>query len=149
MNQRGQSALEYLMTYGWALVVIVVAVAALVILVNPSDIRGTTCDPRMGPVVVNLGETGASTSQFNLVTTNTAGVNLSGLVFTGTTVTGCTLGTLPSATTQSAGETKVHVIPWGGGNCASGTAYTLAVALTYNTPSVSGLSATGSCSGTV
>ena len=29
MDKRGQSALEYLMTYGWALVVIVVVVAAL------------------------------------------------------------------------------------------------------------------------
>ncbi len=37
INQRGQSALEYLMTYGWALVVIVIVVAALVLLVgNPS-----------------------------------------------------------------------------------------------------------------
>lgn len=29
MNSKGQSALEYLMTYGWALVVIVIVVAAL------------------------------------------------------------------------------------------------------------------------
>lgn len=29
MNNKGQSALEYLMTYGWALVVIVIVVAAL------------------------------------------------------------------------------------------------------------------------
>lgn len=41
-NQRGQSALEYLMTYGWALVVIVVVVAALVLLVGPQN-TGDTC----------------------------------------------------------------------------------------------------------
>jgi hypothetical protein len=29
MNKKGQSALEYLMTYGWALVVIVIVIAAL------------------------------------------------------------------------------------------------------------------------
>ena len=28
-NNKGQSALEYLMTYGWALVVIVIVIAAL------------------------------------------------------------------------------------------------------------------------
>ncbi|MEW6295543.1 MAG: hypothetical protein AB1467_04590 [Candidatus Diapherotrites archaeon] len=33
-NKKGQSALEYLMTYGWALVVIVVVIAVLYILVG-------------------------------------------------------------------------------------------------------------------
>ncbi|MBI5884854.1 hypothetical protein HZB89_02020 [archaeon] len=32
MNSKGQSALEYLMTYGWALVVMVIVIAALVAL---------------------------------------------------------------------------------------------------------------------
>ena len=32
LNKKGQSALEYLMTYGWALVIMIVVVAALVAL---------------------------------------------------------------------------------------------------------------------
>lgn len=46
INQRGQSALEYLMTYGWALVVIVIVVAALVLLVgNPASASDTCSSP--------------------------------------------------------------------------------------------------------
>lgn len=45
VNQKGQSALEYLMTYGWALVVIVIVVAALFALgiLNPATYQGNTC----------------------------------------------------------------------------------------------------------
>ncbi len=53
-NKKGQSALEYLMTYGWALVVIVVVVAALVLLVgNPAE-AGDICNgPGSGLNVTN------------------------------------------------------------------------------------------------
>lgn len=43
LSKKGQSALEYLMTYGWALVVIVVIVAALVLLVGNPGQAGDTC----------------------------------------------------------------------------------------------------------
>lgn len=42
-EQKGQSALEYLMTYGWALIVIVIVIAALVFLINPSQIGTEGC----------------------------------------------------------------------------------------------------------
>ena len=35
-EKKGQSALEYLMTYGWGLVVVAVVIAALVLLTNPA-----------------------------------------------------------------------------------------------------------------
>ncbi len=57
INQRGQSALEYLMTYGWALVVIVIVVAALVLLVG---------NPQSGDNCSQAG-TGFSLSNQNLV----------------------------------------------------------------------------------
>jgi hypothetical protein len=54
INQRGQSALEYLMTYGWALVVIVVVVAALVLLVgNPAQAGDTCSGPGSGLNITN------------------------------------------------------------------------------------------------
>lgn len=37
MNSRGQSALEYLMTYGWALIVIAIVVGFLIMLVIPNS----------------------------------------------------------------------------------------------------------------
>lgn len=40
MNDKGQSALEYLMTYGWALVVIVIVIGALALLLP--DMTGAT-----------------------------------------------------------------------------------------------------------
>lgn len=45
MNLRGQAALEYLMTYGWALVVIIIVIAALFALgiLTPATYQGATC----------------------------------------------------------------------------------------------------------
>ncbi|MFH1255858.1 MAG: hypothetical protein V1494_01065 [Candidatus Diapherotrites archaeon] len=43
MDKKGQSALEYLMTYGWALVVIVIVIVALVFLINPSQVGTSGC----------------------------------------------------------------------------------------------------------
>jgi uncharacterized protein (UPF0333 family) len=52
MNSRGQAALEYLMTYGWALVIIVV-VAGILFFIMSSPTAGATCnssDPAKVPV---------------------------------------------------------------------------------------------------
>jgi len=45
MRAKGQAALEYLMTYGWALVVIIIVVAALFALgiLSPATYQGSTC----------------------------------------------------------------------------------------------------------
>ncbi|HLC79457.1 MAG TPA: hypothetical protein VJG83_03420 [archaeon] len=43
MNSKAQSALEYLMTYGWALVVIVIVVAALVFMITPTQLGPFSC----------------------------------------------------------------------------------------------------------
>lgn len=43
MNSRGQAALEYLMTYGWALVIIVV-VAGILFFLMSSPSSGVTCN---------------------------------------------------------------------------------------------------------
>ena len=46
MNSRGQSALEYLMTYGWALIVIAIVVGTLLMIIQPTySFRcSTNCD---------------------------------------------------------------------------------------------------------
>ena len=43
MNKKGQAALEYLMTYGWALIVIAIVVGVLVFIVA-SPAGGVTCN---------------------------------------------------------------------------------------------------------
>jgi len=43
MNTKGQAALEYLMTYGWALIVIAIVVGVLIFIVS-SPTSGVTCN---------------------------------------------------------------------------------------------------------
>lgn len=55
MNSRGQAALEYLMTYGWALVIIVV-VAGILFFIISSPTAGVSCtssDPAKMPIQGN------------------------------------------------------------------------------------------------
>ncbi len=46
-NGKGQSAIEYLMTYGWAIIIIVIVLAVLYLfnVFNPSGYVGNTCSP--------------------------------------------------------------------------------------------------------
>jgi len=45
MNKKGQSAMEYLMTYGWAILVIIIVIAVLFYIgvLNPRNVTPTTC----------------------------------------------------------------------------------------------------------
>ena len=52
MDNKGQSALEYLMTYGWALVVIAIVIAALVFLLGQST-NASNCS--MSPAAGAIG----------------------------------------------------------------------------------------------
>lgn len=88
-EKRGQSALEYLMTYGWALVVIVIVIAALVFLIQPSQVGGNTCSTTSGILITNhqvnpndnnmtlilSNQTATTLSDLNIVVSGTAGGN--------------------------------------------------------------------------
>jgi len=73
MNKKGQAALEYLMTYGWALIVIAIVVGVLVFIVAAptGNVRCSSSDPTKLNVVSN--NIGASTAAGDLVITNTSG----------------------------------------------------------------------------
>ena len=45
MNRKGQSAMEYLMTYGWAILVIIIVIAVLFYIgvLNPRNVTPTSC----------------------------------------------------------------------------------------------------------
>ncbi|MCX8158404.1 MAG: hypothetical protein N3D73_01940 [Candidatus Diapherotrites archaeon] len=70
---KGQSALEYLMTYGWALIVIVVIIAALFLLIgNPTSGTSTcTVGGKLQYSTQNLVGT-----DYNIVLINGTGINL-------------------------------------------------------------------------
>ena len=87
MNKRGQAALEYLMTYGWALIVIAIVVGVLVFIVA-APTSSTNC-------------TSSAPGKINVVSNNLAGAaaaDIGDIVITNltagpTTVTSCTTGT--------------------------------------------------------
>ena len=43
MKKRGQAAMEFLMTYGWAILIVLIAIGALVVFVKPGQILGQNC----------------------------------------------------------------------------------------------------------
>lgn len=145
MEHKGQSALEYLMTYGWALVVIVIAVAALVVLINPSQLQGSRCDAKIGPFSLS-SESSVLPTAVNFVMTNTLGVAVSDLDFQlGTSPGGsdiCTFDNCGATAnvcktgSMNAGQTKNFSCITLAGMPASGTNYTLYVQLKYGTPNV-------------
>ena len=74
-TQRAQSAIEYLMTYGWAIIVIVIVLAVLYLfgVFNPSATVGNTCSPNVRFLcsVPNLAENGTLSFQFAQTSGNT------------------------------------------------------------------------------
>jgi len=85
-DKKGQSALEYLMTYGWALIVIVIVIAALVLLINPEQIQSTSCTGFTNGL--NIQDQVFSASQVQLVVDNVEGRSLSDVTIQGVFTTG-------------------------------------------------------------
>ncbi len=75
---QGQSAIEYLMVYGFALVVVVIAMAALSNVANPGQFQGNRCDIRFGGFVVSP-ESGPTPAGFSLVLINQTGYRIENL----------------------------------------------------------------------
>src|SRR3989344_1883782 len=98
-GNKGQSALEYLMTYGWALVVIVIVVAALVFLINPSQVGGQSCT---GFQKMPIGNFQISTSGLSFKATNQTGRALSAVQFAGKFTQGGTITYVMDANTTVA-----------------------------------------------
>ena len=85
-DKKGQSALEYLMTYGWALVVIVIVIAALVILVGTPG-GADTCSGSTKFTVASVDDSNseygvAGTRDLVVVMTNATGQTISNVDLT-------------------------------------------------------------------
>ena len=85
MNRRGQSALEFLMTYGWAILVVLAAIGALAYfgVLNPSNFLPDQCTASSGFGCV--GKPVVATNNITAIITNGVG---SDVTFTqaGTTI---------------------------------------------------------------
>lgn len=98
MNSRGQAALEYLMTYGWALVIIVVVAGILFLLVS-SPSGGVNCsssDVKMSVQAANIPKVGAA---------NIKVLNGTGGIITITAVAPSTVGITAVTPTPAVGGT--------------------------------------------
>lgn len=97
MNKRGQAALEYLMTYGWALIVIAIVVGVLVFIVSSptGDIVCSSSDPaKMSVKASKIAKNpGAAQADFGeIIVTNLTGGTVTGITTTPALVTGAFLG---------------------------------------------------------
>jgi hypothetical protein len=80
VKKRGQAAMEFLMTYGWALLVVLVAIGALASfgVLNPSGLLPETCTMIPGIACTDFAVT---TSSIDIVLTNGMGTKLEGVTF--------------------------------------------------------------------
>jgi hypothetical protein len=134
MNSKGQSAIEYLMTYGWALVVIVIAIAALVLILNPQNTGGTCTNFPNLPVVNHA----VTANQLQLRLANATGHDLSDMDFA---ISGETTGSLADQVLNQNDEQTFTI---------SGTfsgSYTVTVDLNYTDDDGLTHSAAATCSG--
>lgn len=148
LNQKGQSALEYLMTYGWALVVMVIVVASLVAL-DVFNLSGTaeTC----AGFSAKLGYKNHiyfANGDFNIVLNNATGddIELKALKVAGTTLTETDLNVSKGSSAMYGGK--------GAPTGTAGKSYKVSITVTYDTRTsagaveLPGLKTTATCLGT-
>ncbi len=150
LGKRGQSALEYLMTYGWALVVIVIAVAALVVLINPNTIQGNQCDAKFGPFTVSQSAVTQASTQLVLVNQSGQGVSFVSAGISGTdggndSYTSASV----DLTAFSMNANDTNSLPINQNPDLQTGQYNLTYTITYNAGQLNNLTATGSCRGSV
>jgi hypothetical protein len=138
-NKRGQSALEYLMTYGWALIVIVAVIAALYFIIPKTSTTCTGLTNNMTIKGYKLDNTG-----LQVEIANGSGKTITNVSLTATRTSGS--GDLSPAThsgSVSPGESFTLSLT---GTPSGNVAYNLN--LGYNDGTFD-QNATGSCSGQV
>ncbi|MEM3364732.1 MAG: hypothetical protein QXS93_04480 [Candidatus Micrarchaeia archaeon] len=119
---RGQAAMEYLMTYGWALLVIVLVLGALIYLnvLNPQSRLQDTCNLPIGfkCEVAGLTQDGV----LKLKITNQQAISLSSLAIACKEGSGIdTNAPFSSAQTLAPGESKEFTCPGGNNKLFSST----------------------------
>ena len=118
LKKKAQSAMEYLMTYGWAILIIAVVLGALFSLgvFSSSSFLGTACIPQSGylcsnPVANTIALTvtvGQATGSTWYAASGSNNINFC-FVTTGNSITSPTSGTCPTGTTiQASGPSSLN-----------------------------------------
>ncbi len=138
--KRGQAAIEFLMTYGWAILVVLVAIAALWFFVgNPQALVADNC--RVA-APLNCEGQAATTSSITMRVRNGLNeqVTITNVAFADKT--GCS-GAPTSGGTIAAGALSNVVVGPAGCSSTSGEKIRTSVTITYSTPGLTGRVATG------
>jgi uncharacterized protein (UPF0333 family) len=136
MTKKGQAAMEFLMTYGWAILVVLIAIGALAYfgVLNPGRFLPASCTITPGISCEDF-KADSTANTVTLVLRNGIGDDLTNVVtniYTPDTTT--ELCTAPAATTLSDGEKKTFTAT----ACTTGSVgsrFRADIAFTYNTSS--------------
>jgi len=102
-SSKAQSSLEYLMTYGWALILIATVIAVLVYIVGSpsSDITFSSSDP--AKILIKAGAVSGSSAEIKLQNITGGGIEITGILNEG--YSGCTVnGSLAPLTVAAGGQ---------------------------------------------
>jgi hypothetical protein len=131
MHKKGQGAMEYLMTYGWAILVVIIVGVVLwqMGIFNPS---GAAAPGMSGFTTVKPNEWSCKAGVLNVAVVNAAGQQVSNLTATGGS---CTNATLSAGSTTTCTATCPVI--------AAGSRYEATLSLTYATETGLTRSSTG------
>jgi len=107
-NKRGQAAMEFLMTYGWAILVVLAAIAALAYfgVLSPDRFLPEKCTLPSGMACLDFRYTGTG---FELVIQNSAGFDMSGITV-GIDGAGCVANASSGSTTLTNGQKDTYTV---------------------------------------
>jgi len=152
MAKKGQAALEYLSTYGWLLIIIVIVAAALYALgiFNPATYQGKSCTG-FSTGLTYVDHKYAVDRSFTMIMNNGVGKSITSVTMMNVTLSdGTSAQAAPTdASSWAPGAKKTLTLTTGPVAPATGSSYTATVILTYSTGDITGHKQTGTCTGTV
>ncbi len=149
--KKAQSAMEYLMTYGWAILIVIIVAAALFALgvFNPATYTQQTAIGFQGFQIPSGGWQFTSGGQLTLQLKNMVGapVNITNIQ---ATYSGFTATNANSSGTITPGSAYTYIIS-GLPTSAAGSSYSIEAVITYTNldTALSGFRSTGSVTGTI
>ena len=134
MFKKGQAAMEFLMTYGWAILVVLIAIGALAYfgVLNPSKFLPSSCTIAPGVACTEFKVSTAGSGTITLILSNGKGndINFTGVTFKTTSTTGCSLTISPHVVAPDGGTGTVTVTGCGQVGSA-GSRFKADIFLTY------------------
>ena len=129
--KKAQSAMEYLMTYGWAILIVIIVAAALFALgvFNPATYTQSTATGFTGFQIPSGGWQFTSGGQLTLMASNMAGANI-GITNITATYAGTTVYNATASGTIAPGSSYTAIVT-GLPTAATGSSYSVDAVITY------------------